>query len=251
MAIITQPVDPRQRIRLPRQGEDLKAWVTDTERELELWTQDVQQRSFNIWEDLTAIDATLAGIPAQIAALQAEVDALELRMDAVEAGIVALEAAVDALEAWRLIAEAEIDALELALTPRSCMARRTSTQSIADATVTTVSLTGADLFDTASMHDPGGANPSRVLAPTAGSYLITGSVTWDANATGERLAEIRINGGSVIASQRHQAGGNDANCVSVVMRSFSYAELRVGQTSGGSLDILSAELCVAAIPEFP
>lgn len=256
MAIISQPLNATQRIRLPKPGEDLKPWADDTLRELELWTQYGQELWQNHYTDLASLDATLAGIPAEIAALQAEVDALEADVVLIEADIVALEAAVAA-------AEADIDALQLdvaantssitvinntLLAPRACRANRTAAQTIATGTVTTVTLDGTESFDTNAMHSTT-TNPSRINSTLANvAYMITGTVIWSTSAVGERLAELRINGTTVIANQRHQAGGDDANCVSAIYRGFSYVEMRVGQTSGGNLDIVDASLMVSVIP---
>jgi len=127
--------------------------------------------------------------------------------------------------------------------------------SVNHATPTALSF-DSERFDQAAgaastMHDTV-TNNSRLTALYAGIYLITGTIEWVANATGERSVFIRLNGSTDIAGQRginNGAGGtvmqNPTTIYSLAVN--NYVELIAYQTSGAPLNVgLSANRS----PEF-
>lgn len=98
---------------------------------------------------------------------------------------------------------------------------------------------------TSGMHSTT-TNPTRVIAPSSGVYLIVGSVIWSGGSTGGyRFMKILINGSSVIANDARAAlndGNGTAQNLSAIYRfasSGSYAELEVQQNSGSTLSVLA------------
>lgn len=65
------------------------------------------------------------------------------------------------------------------------LANRSTDQTIATGGAV-VSFNAADTYDTDAFHDPGGANPSRLVVPSGkdGKYVITGYLIWSAAAYG-------------------------------------------------------------------
>lgn len=114
-----------------------------------------------------------------------------------------------------------------------------SAQSITNNTVTTLAF-DTEISDNDVIHD-NATNNSRLTAKTAGTYLIIGNVRWDANTTGTRVCEIRINGGTIIAE--NYAAPTPSSVMSHVVATIyemavnDYVELRVTQFSGGALNV--------------
>jgi hypothetical protein len=75
----------------------------------------------------------------------------------------------------------------------SVRVRRTIDQSIADNSNTAIQF-NSEAFDTAAMHD-NTTNNTRLTAPIAGKYLVTGNVTWAASAVDRRLIEFHKTSG--------------------------------------------------------
>lgn len=109
--------------------------------------------------------------------------------------------------------------------------------------------TGAALtFDTET-HDTGGmhstsSNTSRITVPTGGSgmYLIGCGASFDANATGIRDLNIRLNGSTIIATSRATStSGTSATRLMVntiyPLNAGDYVEAIAIQSSGGNLNV--------------
>jgi hypothetical protein len=113
---------------------------------------------------------------------------------------------------------------------------------ISDSTETIVDFT-SERYDTDSMHD-NGTNPSRLTCVTAGVYRVTANAEWAVNITGIRRIEFLVNGTTVIASD--QVGGLSGQAVRQTLvtdwkfAAGDYVQLRVYQTSGGSLTLQRA-----------
>ncbi len=114
---------------------------------------------------------------------------------------------------------------------------RASAQAIPNATDTTLSFP-SERYDTAGMHN-GFVNSSRLVAPTAGIYLIDASVLWDASATGVRSVSIVKNGNTALGSASVGSTGFTSQVTSRVTRlqQGDSVQVRVAQNSGGSLAI--------------
>lgn len=122
-------------------------------------------------------------------------------------------------------------------------------QSIANATFTALAF-NTERFDNDTIHDTS-TNNSRLTCKTAGKYLIIGNITYAANATGVRNADIRLNGTNYIASSRIHASTAATVGVQVSavceLNANDYVELMAYQSSGGALDVVSG---ASYSPEF-
>lgn len=138
-----------------------------------------------------------------------------------------------------LLTKTSKNALMGALDPPRCLVHHSTTQSVSDSTLTVCAF-DSERFDTDSIHDTV-TNNSRLTAPVDGIYLIVGTVTFDSNATGERIAFIYVNGSAQICRSRvsANAAGETDLCVSALwqLAAADYAELAVVQSSGGSLNL--------------
>lgn len=114
--------------------------------------------------------------------------------------------------------------------------------SIPDSTFTAVAF-DSERFDTDTYHSTG-SNTSRLTAPVLGKYSISGHIRFAANATGQRIVRIQLNGSTTIAQQR-------LHTVIAAIVEFSidtkyelaagdYVTLEVWHNSGGSLSVLFA-----------
>lgn len=127
--------------------------------------------------------------------------------------------------------------------PRA-VAYHNATQSIADTTLTTVTLNSEDV-DVGTLHDLV-TNNSRITVPTGGDgfYLVRAHIPYAANATGYRYAAILKNG-SVI-EQCIYPGSDAADITSVectylgTLAAADYIEMQAKQHSGGALNVGSA-----------
>jgi hypothetical protein len=94
----------------------------------------------------------------------------------------------------------------------------------------------------------GAGNPTRVTPKVAGWYEINGSVSFAANATGYRVAQISKNGSTNQAQTSTTNAGAVANTVVQVTGlvqfngSTDYIELVANQASGGALATTSSLL---------
>lgn len=111
--------------------------------------------------------------------------------------------------------------------------------SIPDSTNTTLTF-DSERFDTDTIHSTS-SNQGRLTATTAGVYIITGHVTWAANATGYREVFIKLNGTTTIAESTHNAnvGATTHQSIATIYKlaAADYVELRVNQTSTAALNV--------------
>lgn len=122
-------------------------------------------------------------------------------------------------------------------------------QSLANNTDVALAL-NSERWDTDGMHD-NVTNNSRLTCVTAGLFDILGAVGFADNATGERLAYIRLNGTTIIAMFRHTANQTDLDELEVStqyqLAVNDYVELIARQESGIALNaIVNAQ----RTPEF-
>jgi hypothetical protein len=107
--------------------------------------------------------------------------------------------------------------------------------------VETVLSFDSELFDTANLHAPS-SDLTRLTAPVAGVYDITGQVEWDTIGGGSRLLLIRRNDGRRIGVSLIP-GATAANFVyqqvttQAKLNAGDYVELRATQTSGSTIEI--------------
>ena len=141
------------------------------------------------------------------------------------------------------------DALNFLLNPPQCSAYRSGALSAANNTQVLVPL-DAEVFDTDVMHDLS-TNPSRMIAKTAGKYLVTAGVTFPSNATGVRGLVVEKNaagvqgGGMIIGQDQLTIVGIGSAVLSVatqvVLAANDYLEIFVRQTSGAALAVTPGE----------
>lgn len=105
-------------------------------------------------------------------------------------------------------------------------------------------------FDTTVDDNWGGhsntTNNSRYTCQVAGMYLVRGCAGWTANATGNRLVQIYVNGSAVSYAQTQHLAATASN--NAMTEATSLVRLNVGdyvetwafQGSGGSLSLIAA-----------
>lgn len=119
--------------------------------------------------------------------------------------------------------------------------RSTNQTGLVTATVTEVEW-NAETFDTDNYHD-NTTNNTRLTVPADGKYLVTATLMYTANATGQRQARIHVNGSEVAtnAYPTHQATYTPGVNISSVLdlSANDYVEIAGYQDSGGNLDLIT------------
>jgi hypothetical protein len=124
--------------------------------------------------------------------------------------------------------------------PPICRAYATGTQSLANSTVTAITL-GSESYDTDTMHSTV-SNTSRITFTTAGVYSLIGEATFDINATGTRDIYLFLNGTTRISEATAPSSGASTYSQLQVGAQYSFAandyvEMYAWQNSGGSLNL--------------
>lgn len=126
--------------------------------------------------------------------------------------------------------------------PPACRVYNDSNQNILTATDLALAF-NQERFDTDTMHVLTAGLNTRITFNTAGVYVITLSVTWSANASGDRKIRIRLNGSTLIASDERSSDQNDdfdhAIGTTYKFAVNDYIEAYLGQNSGVTLQILN------------
>lgn len=125
----------------------------------------------------------------------------------------------------------------------SVRVRRTIDQSIADNTNTVIQF-NSEAFDTAAMHD-NTTNNTRLTAPVAGKYLVTGNVAWAASGVDRRLIEFSKTSGVTQTTVAENTVDPVQTAVTTIqglstvvdMAGGDYVELAVFQHTGGALNV--------------
>lgn len=121
--------------------------------------------------------------------------------------------------------------------PYAYVKRAVDSAAIANAT-DTAAIFDTEIADTDTMIDIAG-NPTRITITTAGTYLVTTSITWASNATGQRNTYIRKNGTTVVAYSGAAPGATGTFPVELAQlipfAAADYFEVMQRQTSGGTL----------------
>lgn len=141
----------------------------------------------------------------------------------------------------------ERDALSFLLDPPRLRVYRSADLSVSTSTWTQVTF-DSESWDNDAMHSTS-SNTARLIAVTAGRYLITVNAYFAGNATGTRILNLTANGAGTVSSSAGPltngayAAANNTNqlCSATVEWSASandYVELFVWQSSGGSLNLI-------------
>jgi hypothetical protein len=121
----------------------------------------------------------------------------------------------------------------------ACRVYHNANQSIPNGSFTTLAFNSED-YDTDTLHDTS-TNNSRLTADRDGYWLIFLHVSFDSNATGDRLVRITENGTNDIASIQVRASPGVTTDISLStvyhLASTEYVEARVNQNSGGALNV--------------
>lgn len=134
------------------------------------------------------------------------------------------------------------DATDYLANPPACRAYHNAAQSPANNTETALAL-NSERYDTNSMHDTVTQN-SRITFTTAGLYVVNGSASWAANATGVRQIGIRLGGVTYIAVELELTPGGTIVCQQTISTTYKftagqYVELVAYQNSGAALAVNS------------
>lgn len=129
------------------------------------------------------------------------------------------------------------------LTTYSARVTNAAAQTITTATSTTLTF-DTERWDTGALHSTS-SNTDRLVGPVAGKYMVTASIEWAANVTGDRLLWIEDSAGNIVAivSQPPSTGGavtRQSVTTTVDLTAADYVIVRVFQNSGGNLDIRKA-----------
>lgn len=139
--------------------------------------------------------------------------------------------------------------LDLLWAPPAARVYHSVAQSIPNAVATPLAF-DSERFDTDNIHDTA-TNNNRLTCKTAGTYLISATVAFNANATGTRRAFIKLNGANYIAATTVPAASGIATRLNLstlyALRVWDYVECEVFQDSGGALNI---ESIADYTPEF-
>ena len=136
------------------------------------------------------------------------------------------------------IGDGNVTPLKLSVFPK-CRVFNSASVAIVTSTPTVLTF-DSENFNTDNNHRTT-ANPSRLTCQTAGTYLIGGQVVFATNGNGSRLADIKLNGGNVIASQKTLSATASPAMVHVVtiyqLSVGDFVELEATQGSGGALNV--------------
>lgn len=127
--------------------------------------------------------------------------------------------------------------------PPTCKVRHSANQSILDTTYTTLTF-DTELWDHADFPMHAAGNPTRLTAPVAGKYLVSGSAEFASNATGLREVVLYFNGTTIHTRVQIAALSGAVTVLNITdqlsLAAADYVELRVRQTSGGALNVVTS-----------
>lgn len=130
-----------------------------------------------------------------------------------------------------------------------CRVRRTTTQSIPNATWTTITW-DAERYDTANMHSTS-SNTDRIVAPIAGMYEIIAHALIAISTSPDRIIGLMLNGVTEIARSRYPLQIAFAArlhvATQVYLNAGDYVTCRVYQSNGSALNL---QVSGAQSPEF-
>jgi hypothetical protein len=124
-----------------------------------------------------------------------------------------------------------------------CLAQKSGSQTIANATQEKITFAATEIYDTDGFHSTV-TDTSRMTIPSGkgGYYLIYAQVNWDASTAGRRIIYItKNNTSSLRAAEAFSVATNTQYPVSMIstvenLTAGDYVEIEVLQTSGGNLN---------------
>ena len=159
--------------------------------------------------------------------------------------------------AGAVLTEAQLDVLGndivFLANPPKCRVYNSAAISIAVSGTDQALTFDSERFDTDTMHSTA-VNTGRITFTTAGTYMVGAHVDFAPNATGHRVLYIRRNGSEVVGVQKVNAPAVGPGQLSVVslfaFGAGDWADVMVGQTSGGALNVTNPGVGQAYSPEF-
>ena len=142
--------------------------------------------------------------------------------------------------AGQIVQASDLATLVAYLTPPTAVMYRSTSQSIANNSYTTVDLT-SELSDTNGAHDTS-TNPSRYTCPIAGDWLLLGAGSIVANATGGRGIRLLKNGSAIEGSAKFETNASASfgwvgqTSLIVTLAVGDYVQMQLYQNSGGALN---------------
>lgn len=137
------------------------------------------------------------------------------------------------------------DNLSFVYTPPAAHVSHSATQSLTNATNTTLAFNG-ESFDTDTMHD-NTTNNSRLTINTTGRYMYGADITFASNATGSRHVWVNLNPVGDRARASGRAADDLAHTENVVNYDNTFTAgshfitCLARQSSGGALNVLAAD----------
>jgi hypothetical protein len=146
-------------------------------------------------------------------------------------------------------------------TPVACQAVRSSNLAITTATVTSVTLTATDNWDTDSIHSTS-SNPSRFTIPTGqdGTYRVDACVVFEPSASGTiRYMRLIKNGAVIAADPAYLLDASSLisgvwSCIlngtrEVAVVAGDYLEVQVYHDKGSNLNVTNAMISIRKVSE--
>lgn len=125
------------------------------------------------------------------------------------------------------------------IVPPSCRVYHSANQSLSNTTDTTLAF-NSERFDTDSMHDTV-TNNSRITIQTAGIYLLSATVSFEANGTGVRVVWLRLNGATKIAQQSAVPPGVNTTDITIQtvydLAAADYVQVLAYQSCGSPMNV--------------
>ncbi len=119
----------------------------------------------------------------------------------------------------------------------------TSNFNISNGADTVITWSAAE-YDNNTMFSAG--TPDRLTIKTAGIYVVTATITWPSNATGERISWIQKNGSATVRWGNRRGGGWASGvteysvAAQITCAVNDYIQIGNYQNSGGTLALQSA-----------
>jgi hypothetical protein len=137
-----------------------------------------------------------------------------------------------------------VDGTDLIKTPtKGARVRRSTAQSIPNASFSTALIFDQELTDDGGMFDVG--QPTRLTAPADGWYSLVATLNYAANATGTRYVWFRINGVDIIDSVNSDAASAGPTILNLSTQTYlsadDYVEIIAYQDSGAALNVEAAD----------
>lgn len=146
--------------------------------------------------------------------------------------------------AGQIVTDVNLDVLSDDITflanPPKCRVYNSAAISITTSGTDQALTFNSERYDTDTLHSTA-VNTGRVTITTAGTYDVGAAVDFAASATGYRTVYLRLNGSTIIASQKSAASPSGTHQLTVTTQypfaAGDYIEVVVVQSSGAALNV--------------